>query len=102
MESVIKSQEQTFKTNVKEATVSPFWESLEYNRYGLIPIILLIIGCIGGVAAAFGAGADIIKLSMVAFPTIISLAMILAVAPMRVIIYVCSIALALDLLVFAF
>ena len=102
MESVIKSQEQTIKSNVKEASTSVFWESVEYNRYGLIPIILLVIGCIGGVAAAFGAQSDIIKLSMVAFPTIISLAMILAVAPMRVIVYVCSIALALDMLVFAF
>ncbi len=82
--------------------VSHLWESLEFNRFGIIAILVVILGCIGGMAASFGALDNLFKLSLIAFPTIIALALILAVSPMRVIVYVSAIALALDLLVFIF
>jgi hypothetical protein len=90
------------KTKNQTTTHSSFWDSLEFNRFGIMPIVLLIIGCVGGIAASFGAGTDVIKLSVIAFPTIIALAFMLAVAPMRVIIWTSAIAVVLDLLVIIF
>jgi hypothetical protein len=105
METIIKAghinvQAQT-KIN-KSSSVSNLWENVESNRFGIIPILLLIIGCVGGIAAAFGAKDDVIRLSLIAFPTIISLALILAVAPMSWIIRLSALAVLADLAVLLF
>jgi hypothetical protein len=89
-----------FTKNAPENSISTFWEKLEFYRFGIIPMLLFIIGCLGGVAAAFGAQADIFKLALVAFPTIISLALVLAVSPMRAIFFASAIAFLFDAIVF--
>jgi hypothetical protein len=103
METTIQSTavHGTYQTVSKSASRSAFWESMEFNRFGIIAILLLIIGCTGGIAVAFGAGADILQISMVAFPTIIALALILAVSPMKTIAWVSFVAIVIDLLVLA-
>ena len=105
METSIKSKnERTSVQNQssKKETYSLFWGNVEFNRFGIISMLILFIGCIGGFAASFGAHGDIIKLAMIVFPTIIALALILAVAPMRLIIYLSTIAIILDLIVLIF
>ncbi|MDP1803320.1 MAG: hypothetical protein Q8L81_18300 [Bacteroidota bacterium] len=88
------------KTKVTSA--SKFWENAEFNRFGIISMAILFIGCIGGFAASFGAHGDVIKLGMIVFPTILALAFILAVSPMKLIIYVCSLAILMDIAVLVF
>lgn len=104
METIIKTQTakaaETRQTNSK--SIHPFWEKLEFSRFGIIALLVIIIGCVGGLAASFGAGSSIISLALIAFPTILALAFILAVAPMRVIVYVSAIAILMDLLVLIF
>ena len=105
METSIKSSQtknNNYTSETNSIANSKFWENLEFNRFGIISMLILIIGCIGGVAASFGAHDDILKLGMIVFPTIISLALILGVAPMKLIIYVCSIAVVLDIIVLMF
>ena len=79
-----------------------FWKNAEFNRFGIIPLLLVIIGCIGGIAVAFGAQGDAILIGAVAFPTMIALSLILAVAPMRAIFIACTITIIIDLLIFVF
>jgi hypothetical protein len=83
-------------------SISEFWEDAESNRFGIIPVLLVIIAGLGGVAVSFGAHDNTLKLTIVVFPSIISLAFILAVAPMRLIIWVSVFSILLDLLVFVF
>ncbi|MFL5754094.1 MAG: hypothetical protein ACJ76F_11850 [Bacteroidia bacterium] len=99
METTMKSSHglAAQRTEKKEKTVSTIWQKAESSRFAIIPILLTVLGCIGGVAAAFGAHGDPFRLSLVAFPTIISLALMLAVAPMRLIIYLSTLAIVLDL-----
>jgi hypothetical protein len=101
METTIKSSQ--FRTSpvsdTKKQTISPFWEKAEFNRFGIISILVVVLGCVGGMAASFGAGDSIVKLAMIAFPTIITLALILAVAPMKLITYMSILAIVLDGLV---
>ncbi len=85
-----------------EKVKTEFWDKLEFSRYGIISMLVLITGCLGGIAAAFGTHGSALELALIAFPTIISLALILAVAPMRAIVYLCSIAVILDLIVLIF
>lgn len=101
MQTTIKSTHSNTSQSEKKS-FSSIWESMEFNRFGIIAILVVILGCLGGMAASFGAGDNILKLAMIAFPTIIALALVLAVAPMKVITYVSVIALVLDLLVFTF
>lgn len=109
MDTTIKSYQNNVSANTNTKTKtktanSPtnFWSGIEFNRFGIIPLLLVFMTCMGGIAVAYGAESDTLKLSMVVFPTIISLALVLAVAPMRLIIWASSIAFILDLLVFAF
>jgi hypothetical protein len=105
METTIKSKNDTLSVHnqsSKKENYSLFWGNVEFNRFGIISMLILFIGCIGGFAASFGAHGDVLKLAMIVFPTIIALALILAVAPMRLIIYLCSIAIILDLIVLIF
>jgi hypothetical protein len=103
METTMKSGQGFTKDKAenKNKSVSSRWEQAEANRFGIIPILIVIIGCVGGLSAAFGAQGDPLKLSLVAFPTIIALALMLAVAPMRLVLYVSIIAIILDLIALA-
>ena len=78
------------------------WETIENSRFGIIPMLLIVIVCCGGIAAGFGAGDDAFQLGLTSFPTIISLAFVLAVAPMKAILYLSATALLLDILVLLF
>jgi len=60
-----------------------FSSNTEYNRYGLISAILLIVGCTGGLAVGMGAVERIITLTLVVVPTMTTLSLLLAVAPMK-------------------
>jgi hypothetical protein len=105
METTMKTkQAKNLATNERSTTnsMTAFWEMLEFNRFGIISMLVVILGCMGGMAASFGAGANALKLAMIAFPTIISLALILAVSPMKGIMYLSVIALILDLIVLIF
>ena len=79
-----------------------FWTLLEQNRLGVMCIVLVTTGCIGGIAAAFGAGESTFQLALTAFPTIVSLALVLGLAPLKAIIYLGIAALVLDACVLIF
>jgi hypothetical protein len=81
---------------------SEFWKKAEENRLSITPMLLLVMGIIGGIAAANGIMDSWVKLAAVAFPSTILLALILSVAPMRAIYITTAIALVLDLLVIFF
>jgi hypothetical protein len=104
METTVKSTSNPqVRTEKRIAQTSAlFWERLEFSRFGIIALLVIVLGCVGGIAASFGATASVIGLALIAFPTIIALAFILAVAPMRIIVYASAIAIVLDLLVLIF
>jgi len=105
METIIRSNtaaQAAHSSGKSKASQIAFWNKIEFSRFGIISMLVIIIGCIGGIAAAFGANGSIAQLAMVAFPTIISLALVLAVAPMRVILFVSSLAVILDPVVLIF
>lgn len=105
METTMKTKQTSNSLNVQESTsnnMAVFWDTLEFNRFGIISMLVLILGCVGGIAASFGAGGDALKLAIIAYPTIISLSLILAGAKMRVITFLSLIAIILDLIILAF
>ena len=73
----------------------------DMNRYGIISMLLLIVGCLGGMAVGLGGMQSVIQLIFLVIPTMTALAMILAVAPMKYIVYSSMVAVALDLIILA-
>lgn len=71
------------ETTLKTSKLQNLFAESEFNRFGLICIVLLIIGCLGGIAVGQGAIGSVFSLSIVVLPTMTTLSMLLAVAPMR-------------------
>lgn len=88
--------------SAQKKSLNNFWKDAEFNRFGIIPVLLLLVACIGGFAASYGAGVSAFRLGMVAFPSIIALALMLAVAPMRLIFWSTATAIILDLFILVF
>lgn len=74
----------------------------EFNRFGLICVILTIVGCLGGVAVGLGAINHTLTLTMVVVPTMLTLSLLIAVAPMKWILGVASTAVLIDVSLIAF
>lgn len=55
----------------------------EFNRFGLISMILLVVGCVGGIAVGLGAIKYTGTLILCVVPTMTTLSLLLAVAPMK-------------------
>lgn len=86
----------------RQKSESTLWKKAEEARYGIIPLLLTLVACLGGVAAAFGVGDSVAQLSMVVFPTMMCLSFILAVGPMKLIMWSGLVAVILDITVLFF
>lgn len=69
------------------------------NRYGIISMLLLVVGILAGIAVDSGAMHSTIELILLAITTMATLSMILAVAPMKYIVYSSIIAIIVDIIV---
>jgi hypothetical protein len=74
----------------------------EFNRFGLIAVILTVVGCLGGIAVGLGAIESTVALTAVIIPTMATLSLLLAVAPMRYILTATGISLFIDIALILF
>lgn len=81
-----------------DTNLSEFDKNLNANRHGLICIILLIVGCLGGITVGLGAISNVFTLIMVVVPTMTTLSLLLAVAPMRWIMTMTYVSVTIDVL----
>ena len=63
-----------------------FGLNTEFHRFGLISAILLIVGVSGGIAVGLGGIESVFSLILIVVPTMTTLSLLLAVAPMKYII----------------
>lgn len=71
---------------------------IEFNRYGIYSIALLLIGILAGVAVGLGAMSSALTIAILIIPTMASLVMILGVAPMRLLIWTVLITCLIDII----
>lgn len=80
-----------------------FWHKLmpdlETNRYGVISMVLLVVGCMGGVAVGLGGIDHTWQLIAIVIPTMLTLSLLLAVSEMKHIMTAMSVAVIIDLLI---
>lgn len=103
METSIHSSVVFSHQKEKVKATSTFWEKLEFNRIGFTVFVMAIVACAGGITAGlFVDGASQFDLTMVIAPTMFTLCMIMAVAPLRVIMAVGVLALLIDTMIILF
>lgn len=85
-----------------EANISEFDKKLNANRHGLICLVILIVGCMGGMATGYRAVDNTITLSFVVIPTMATLSLLLAVAPMRWILTAAATSVVIDILLMSY
>ena len=104
----MKTLTQTHPTNISvsaekiKTRLSEFLDELEATRFGFAPMILIVIACLGGIAGAFAVQSSEIKLMAVVISTSFVEILIIALAPMRMIVLASIIAFIIDLIVFIF
>ncbi len=99
MDSSAPVSSETSETSETSAAPMSKTEQLEYNRFGISVGVLALVGCMGGLAASYAMSLGLIALGVVAFATGIGLAMILALAPMRIVIGAGMVAVGIDCLI---
>jgi len=74
----------------------------EFNRFGLISLVILIIGCLGGIAVGLGAIQSVLSLSLILIPTMLTLSLLLSVSPMKWIINSAAVCVLIDVLMITY
>lgn len=75
---------------------------MEFNRFGWIAVILLVVGCLGGLTVGMGAIASTAALVAVVIPTMITLSLLLAVSPMRYVMIATASSITIDVLLLTY
>ena len=71
----------------------------DINRYGISSMLLLVVGILGGIAVGTGAIYSTIQLIFLAISTMGALSMILAISPMKYIVYSSMFVIAVDIII---
>jgi len=75
---------------------------MEFNRFGWIAVILLVVGCLGGLTVGMGAIESTAALVAVVIPTMITLSFLLAVSPMKWVMTSTAVALSIDIILLTY
>ncbi len=85
-------------TPVTSLKMKELLEKAEFNRFGIISIVLTLVGCLGGIAVGMGAIKYYFTLTLVVVPTMATLSLLIAVASMRSILIAGALSLLVDLI----
>lgn len=96
---LFKTQDMSTQQNINPGIWGKLGFWAEENRFGVIAVALLIVGCVGGVCMQMGAVREIWSMILVIVPTMLTLSLLLAVAPMRWILNALALSVVVDLLV---
>jgi hypothetical protein len=94
-----RTHQNTSIQRVNTSALERFIAYGEENRFGVICFALLIVGCLGGITMMYGAAHYTGMLIAVVVPTMLTLSLLLAVAPMRLIYLAFGLAVITDLFV---
>ncbi len=82
--------------------VRKFGGQIELNRFAIISGVLLIVGCVGGIATYSGAMASTPQLITILVPTMACMATLLAVGPIKRILNLGVLALVVDIAIIGY
>jgi amino acid transporter len=74
-------------------------KELENNRFGIISVIVVFVGCLGGVTVGLGAAHHTWQLFLIVLSTMLTLSFLIAVAPVKQILNLAAISVVIDIVV---
>lgn len=74
---------------------------LENNRFGIISVIVIFVGCLGGVTVGLGAVHHTWQLFLIVLSTMLTLSFLIAVAPVKQILNLAAISVVIDVVILA-
>ena len=77
-------------------------KEMEFNRFGWIAGIILVVGCLGGLTVGMGALQSTFALTLILTPTMLTLSFLLSVAPMKWIALTTIATVSIDLVLFSY
>lgn len=80
------------------AIIDKLFFDANINRYGIMAILLLVVGSLSGIAVGLGAINSLFQLFLLAFTTMFSMSMMLAIAPMKWVIWSGLLAIVIDVI----
>jgi hypothetical protein len=89
-------------SSIHPSKLDRFLATSEFNRFGIISVILTIVGCLGGLTVGLGAIQYTATLIAVVVPTMLTLSLLIAVAPMRYIYYAAATSILIDILLITY
>jgi hypothetical protein len=84
------------------AIINKIFFDANLNRYGIMAVLIVVVGCLGGIAVGTGGIESTFQLFLLAFSTMFALSMMLAVAPMKWIIWSGLLAILIDIVVISY
>lgn len=88
----------TTHTNENLTGIDKLIADAEFNRFSVITVVLLVVGCLGGVNVGLGGLNSTFQLIATVIPTMATLSFILAVAPMRLLLGTAILATIIDVI----
>lgn len=84
-----------------------FWDNvfkgeLEHNRFAIISVVLLFVGCLGGLTVGYGAIHHTWQLILVIIPTMTTLSLLLAVSNLKYILTMAAISTFINVVILIF
>ncbi len=84
-------------------TNSTFWDRFfeggaEYNRFAIISAVLLVVGCLGGLTVGYGAIHHLYQLFLIIIPTMTTLSLLLAMAPVKYVLNMAVFTIVIDII----
>ncbi|WP_027420772.1 hypothetical protein [Crocinitomix catalasitica] len=76
-----------------------FFNKYESQRYGIMSILLLIVGCSAGIAVGLGALTQVFSLIILSMTTMAALSMMIALAPLKYIFITSGLAIFVDMII---
>lgn len=83
----------------QDAFLTKLFGEYEFNRYGIISMLLIAVVCLGGIAVAMGGMVNPFEIGLLVIPTLATLTFVLAVAPMRLILYTALISMSMSAII---
>ncbi|GEM_PF-1929496 len=96
-QSTTTSFESTEEVSAISAILHFNEEEMEFNRYGIMSVGILLIGTVGGLTVGLSAFHHLWQIAVIAVTTMIPFSLMLAVAPMKWIMRTLMACIALDL-----
>lgn len=97
-EAIQLSKQKSLRKEIEMPNIyTRMFGDLEFNRYALIALVILLVVCTASIAVGVGSMTNPVEVAFLIFPCVFTVSFILAVAPMKLIMYSATVSLIISI-----